>query len=348
MTTTTQMGVADNASSVLTEDDAAGIFLSRWSEEDPALSASQTPENEDVTEQHDEVEQDESGDDRTEVEGTETDPDNEESDEHEETDGDEGETTESKPTKEKGKVLDDDHVTKITVDGEELQVSVKDLKRLYGQEAALTKKSQQVATQRKEVEEANQRAAAQLDRLQKKAAARWEPYSKVDMLVAAKQLDNEQFAALRAEAQAAYDDYRFITQEVDQFVKAANEQRSKMIKEKAEATAKALVEKIPGWNNQVYEDVRNYAVASGMPREIADSIVEASALEMTYKAMMYDKAKAVTTKRVNKTPTKVLQSTKTASTKDTKVDAAAKARKAHAAAGTTDSAAEMFLARWSK
>lgn len=341
--TTIHTDVADAASSALTEDDAAGAFLSRWSDTDPAVkkSASQTPENEDRTEQHDEAVETEAEEVQEVEEEVEADLENEEAEVETEVE----EEAESTPA---AKAADDDSVATIKVDGKDLQVSVKDLKRLYGQEAALTKKSQEVAAQRIVVEESNQRAAAQLDRLHAKAQARWEPYAKLDMMVAAKTLDTEQFTALRAEAQAAYDDYRFITQEVDGFVKETNAQRERTIKETAQRSVKILAEKIPGWNQQVYDDVRAYAVSTGMPQKVVDGICDHFSLEMIHKAMKFDQQKAVVTKKVVKTPTKVLKTSAQVTTKETKADQTIKARKAAQASGTTEDAANLFLARWSK
>ncbi len=341
MTTTTQMGVADGASSVLSEDDAADVFMSRWSEEDPE-TASQATEGDDAVTETDETGEGEAENDNGEAEGNQEDP--PEGDEGNDEGNDEGDNQEAP----KGTEVGDDVVVKIKVGDDEKEVSVKDLKRLYGQEAALTKKSQQVADQRKEVEAANQRAAAQLDRIHQKVAARWEPYSKIDMMVASKQLDTEQFTALRAEAQAAWDDYRFITQEVDQFVKASNEQRQTAIKAQALAAVDTLKERIPGWNQQVYDDVRAYAEKAGMAKVVIDGIADPFALEMIHKAMQFDKAKSIVTKKVNKTPVKVLKTNTAVTSKDTKVDKTQAAAKRLKASGSTDDAADMFLARWAK
>jgi ubiquitin len=343
MTTTTQMGVADAVTSTaLTEDDAAGTFLSRWSDKDPSVSASVTPENEDERNENDEVVTPEAEETHEADEVTETDPAEQETETESETESDD------ESTQTTSKVADDDAVATVQFDGKDLQVSVKDLKRLYGQEAALTKKSQEVADQRRVVEESNQKAAAQLDRLHAKATARWEPYAKIDMLVASKQLDNEQFAALRAEAQAAFEDYRFITQEVEGFVKETNAARERTIKETAQRSVKYLSEKIPGWNQQVYDDVRAYAVSTGMPQRVVDGICDHFSLEMIHKAMQYDKAKSVTTTKVVKTPKKVLTTTAKVPVSQTKADATAKARKQAQQSGTTEDAANLFLARWSK
>jgi hypothetical protein len=343
MTTTTQTGVAENATS-FTQDDAAETFLSRWSEEDPDLKeeqVSENPEDEDQTQTQDEGDELEADEDTSDADESDKDPQESES----ESDDDEDTETEEKPTK-KAKALDEDAVVKVKVDDEELEVSVKDLKRLYGQEAALTKKSQALANQRKEVEDNNKRAAAQLERLHQKASERWEPYSKIDMLVASKQLDVDQFAALRAEAQAAYDDYRFITQEVDQFIKSADVQRQQNMRAQAEEAVKVLAERIPGWNQKVYDDVRKYAVENGMTLENVNHIVDPAAIQILHKAMQFDKAKTIVTKKVNKTPQKVLKTTTAVTTNDVKVDKTKKAKERLRNSGSTEDAANLFLARW--
>jgi hypothetical protein len=57
---------------------------------------------------------------------------------------------------------DDGAYVKLKVDGEEKEVPVKDLTRLYGQEAALTRKSQEVAEQRKQAEAESQKHVSAL------------------------------------------------------------------------------------------------------------------------------------------------------------------------------------------
>lgn len=342
MTTQTGVNAEQNAALNLTEEDAAEQFLSRWSDKDPE-EASESPEDEDVAADTDESDEHEAEEEHEEAEGAEEDPQEDESEETDEQD--EGDDDEKEPVK-KGKTLDDGAKVKIKVDDEELEVSVKDLKRLYGQEAALTKKSQQVASQRKEVEAANQKAAAQIDRIYQKAAARWEPYSKIDMLVASKQLDAESFTALRAEAQAAWDDFRFITQEVDTFVANANEQRQQAMKAAAVDAVKTLQEKLPGWNQKVYDEVRSYGIDKGLAPEVINNMVDANALLIIHKAMQFDKAKSVVTKKVNNTPKKVLKTTKAVTSNDAKVDKTTKAKQRLKSSGSTDDAADLFLARW--
>ena len=72
-------------------------------------------------------------------------------DEDEDVDEDEADTSDDED-KEEEKVLSDEALVEIKVADETNQVSVNDLKRLYGQEAAITKKSQAIASQPKKVE----------------------------------------------------------------------------------------------------------------------------------------------------------------------------------------------------
>lgn len=341
--TTTQSGVADNAALSFTEEDAADAFLSKWSEEDPRLEASEDPEDEDLSTEEDETtddsEAEEGQDDEEESEG---DP---QEDSEESTEEGDGETDEDEDAA-TGTDVSDEAKVKIKVDDEEIEVSVKDLKRLYGQEAALTKKSQDVAAKRKELEASNQKAAAQLDRIYQKVASRWEPFSKVDMLVASKQLDADQFAALRKEAQEAYDDFRFITQEVDTFVQEQNTARQQAVQAQAKETVKVLKDAIPNWSQAIYNDIRSYAIEKGMDENVVNNLVDPSAILMVHKAMQFDKAKTIVTKKKVSQPKKVLKTTKPVTAQGTKVDKTAKAKAQLARSGTTDDAANLFMARW--
>jgi hypothetical protein len=187
-----------------------------------------------------------------------------------------------------------------------------------------------------------------MQRVYEKAQARWEPYSKIDMLVASKQLDADQFAALRQEAQAAYDDFRFITQEADEFVKNANEQRQTFLQTQAKEAVKVLKEKIPGWNQATYDSVRTYAIEAGLPAETVNAMVDPVAIQLIHKAMAFDKAKTITTKKKVVTPKKVLKTTKTTTGRDVQVDRSKAQMERLRKSGTTDDASEVFLSRWAQ
>ena len=175
----------------LTLDEAEDAILARW--EDPQDEASESE-----TEAALEIEEETTDQTEFDEEDTYEEVDLEEETDPEETDDDQEEDDDEAVEAE---VLADDAEVEITVDGETHRASVADLKRLYGQEASLTRKSQAVSQQRKQAEDAMQRSDALLQAMLSRAEERFKPYSEVDMLLASKTMDAEDFAALRKEAQ---------------------------------------------------------------------------------------------------------------------------------------------------
>ena len=180
------------------EVDPTEAILQRWEDPDEK-QASEDPEEAtaDVTEETNDVELDDSEeiqDDDDLEDDTDLDEDIEEdAEETEDEDDGEEETIE----------LSDDTMVEVVVSGETQQVSVGDLKRLAGQEKSLTQKSQEVSRLRKEAVESSEKSHLVLQKLIEKAEAEYKPYADVDMLVASKTMSDNDFAALRKEAQLA-------------------------------------------------------------------------------------------------------------------------------------------------
>ena len=331
----------DGANNNLNIEDATEALLSKWSVEDP--DAKKQPSEEVQPDDEDNTKEDSSTEDATEEDAEELSEDDAEEDEQE---SEEEETEDDDRPK---RSLDDDAVVKIKVDGEEIEASVKDLKRLYGQEAALTKKSQAVSTKLKEAEETGAKYVAALGNLLQRAKERAEPYAKIDWLVASKNLSDEELVALRSEAQKVYDDVNFFSQELDGFMQQAQQQRQAMLVEQAKEAVQVLKRDIPGWNEKVYDDIRNFAITSGLDREVVNNLVDPAAIKMLHMAMLYNKGKQAVTKKTNKSPKKLVKSTTSAETTKKVIsgkgqdDATAKLRKT----GSIDDATEAFLARWS-
>lgn len=330
----------DGANENLNIEDATEALLSKWSVEDP--DAKKQPSEE--------VQPDE--DDNTEEEGSDEDVSDEDAEELSEDDAEEDEQeSEEEETEDDDRpkrVLDDNTVVKIKVNGEEVEASVKDLKRLYGQEAALTQKSQAVSTKLKEVEETGAKYVAALGSLLDRAKERAEPYARIDWLVASKNLTDDELVALRAEAQKAYDDVNFFSQELDGFMQQAHGFRQNLLVEQAKETVNILKRDIPGWNTKVYDEIRTFAIESGMDRNVVNNLVDPTAIKMIHAAMLYNKGKSAPTKKINKSPKKLVKST-TSSEVTKKVisgkgsdDASSRLRKT----GSIDDATEAFLARW--
>lgn len=325
------------------EVDPTEAILARW--EDPEEEqASEDPEEAtaDVTEETNDVELDDSEeieeDDDLE-DDTDLDEDIEdETDEETEDDGEE-ETYE----------VSDDTMVEVVVSGETQQVSVGDLKRLAGQEKSLTQKSQEVSRLRKEALESSEKSHLVLQKLIEKAEAEYKPYADVDMLVASKTMSDNDFAALRKEAQLAKANLDFLKEEADGFYRGLQQQQQKAMQEAATECVKTLQNELPNWSNQLYNDIRAYAVSQGLPQEQVDQYVDPNVIMLLNKARMFDEGRKVATVK-KKTPKKrVLKSKKAPATpaqrRNEKTEQVRK-RLQNAVSQDRDDIADLIMSRW--
>lgn len=204
----------------------------------------------------------------------------------------------------------------VTVDGETHKVSVDDLKRLYGQEAALTRKSQEVADLRKSAQAAEQNYVAKMTGMVEKAQEAWKPYAEIDWMVAPQNMSTEDFQALRADAKQAYENLQFLTTETETHQAERNQELQAQHKEQfAEAAKQAHVvladpeTGIPGWSAEVYNGIRTFAQSEGMPVEVINTIIDPVALKVLWKASQYDGSKKVATVKTKKAAAKKVQRT---------------------------------------
>ena len=252
------------------------------------------------------------------------------------------------------KYADEGAYVKVKVGDEVHEVPVKDLERLFGQEKALTQKSMEASTQRQAADAELQKNVAATGALLERAKARFEPFSKVDFLLAAKELSAEDYTNLRNAAASAYEDVQFLEQNLSGHMKAAQEKQSATLVTQAKEALKVLsgpAEKggIEGWSEKVYEDIRGWAVSQGLDKDVVNQLVDPVAIKILYNGMLYQRgqSKVVTTK-VNKTPTKVVKTTTSpdAAKVTQSSDKVKKALKNLRETGSTDSAADAFMARW--
>lgn len=328
----------------LSADEIGDAILARWEDaEKPSEPETEDKpqikeEEETNTDREEEAVEDEVNEDE------ETDP-----EETETEDEDEDDDTEEDEDDEDDQVLSDDAVVDIQVDGETVQASVKDLKRLYGQEAALTRKSQEVATQRKNAEEAISKSNVILQKMLEKAEEKFKPYKEVDMLVASKSMSAEDFTQLRKEYKAVEDEYKFLTEEADAFYKDLKNQQQTQLQAAAKECVKVLQEKVPNWNNQLYNDIRGYAISQGLPENDVNQYVDPIVIQILNKARLYDQGKKVATvKKKNTKSTKVLRSKKApVNDKSRRATQIKEATQALGNAGTDlDDISEVIMKRW--
>tara|TARA_R110002153_G_scaffold226622_1_gene379286 strand:+ start:2856 stop:3899 length:1044 start_codon:yes stop_codon:yes gene_type:complete len=331
----------------LDTEDAAEAILARWedaeetqpSEQETEATEEVVEETDDLTSEQEFVEEDDTAEDDEDPEYA-----------VEEVEDDDDEEVEEEETEEVSYEVSDDTEVEIEVDGETQQASIKDLKRLYGQEASLTRKSQETAATRKKAEDALGKSSAVLQRMLEKAQERYKPYSDIDMLVASKQMTAEDFTQLRKEATEAETDLKFLQQEADQFYGEIQQKGQEALREKAQTCVRDLQERMPEWSNELYNDIRTYAIAQGLPEEQVNNYVDPNVIELINKARLYDQGKRVATVKKAKPMKKVLRSKKAPPSamdkKAKRMDTARKKLQEPRRGQDLDDIADALMSRW--
>lgn len=238
-----------------------------------------------------------------------------------ETSSEDTEETEGETEKTKAKKYADDEGTyvKVKVGEEEHEVAVKDLKRLFGQEASLTKKSQEVAERAKASELAQAKSLAALDVMVKRAQEAANPYRNVNWasLMKDPSVSAEDVGALQEAARAAFENETFLTSQLDGFMQQVQSQQQTAQAEAAKACITALTDDksptyIKGWDQKLYNDMRSFAVSMGANQQMVDGLTDPSAFKLIHMAMQFHKGtQKVVTQKVNKAPKKIVKASTT-------------------------------------
>lgn len=308
----------DNYENALDTDDDVfnALFGNETEGSDDAPSKKKEEPSEEETEEGDDQEKTNDDD------ADETDEDAEEpSDEEDEGEDDEGNEDEDGETEDddapKKKFADDDETyVKIKEGDKEHEVPVKDLKRLWGQEAALTRKSQEVAEIRKTVDAQQAKNIAAYDIMLKKATERADSYRNLPWIQLTKDpnVPADQLQALQAEAQKALEEEAFLKNEIDGFMRAVGEKQLQERRTAAVECLKAINDTnsphhIKGWNEAMYNDIRAFAVDQGLHKDMVNSLTDPGAFKILHMAMQFNNGKSkVITKKVNKQPTRIVKS----------------------------------------
>jgi hypothetical protein len=324
MSTISSGDVASNydfdTTSALSEDGAADAFMTSFNidpEEGDDVSEDASKKKRKPSEEVETTEDDAAKDEGAEDDASDENPDAEaDSDEDEATDKD----AEEGKSKKKSYVDSDDTYVKVKVGEEEREVSVKDLKRLYGQEASLTRKSQEVADQRRVADEGVAKNVAALNVMLEKAKAKAAPYAGIDWLAVSKNPDISaaEASALRDEAKAALDDVAFFEKDLGSLMTTISD------KQKADTVAQAKVcisalstpgtdDKpnalyIEGWNDKVYDDLRAFASELGASQQSVNAMVDPVAFKILHMALQFKRGSSkVLTVKTNKSPKKIVK-----------------------------------------
>lgn len=343
--------------------EAADAFSKLWgmdAEDQPSETngdepkKNKKPADEQDEDDNEDTEANAEGDDENSDESPEDDDETEGDDEGEEGDDEDDEKEGDKPTVE----IKDEHKVKVTVDGEEREFTLGSLKRLAGQEASLTRKSQEVADKRKSVDEQGAVILAQSQALLDRAKKRFEPYSKLDLLAASKDpnISAEELVAVRNAAQAAYEDVQYLEQETGRIADALRNQARQDLMQQAQESIKVLSDPekgIEGFSQQMYGEICTFAVEAGLPQEIVNDLVNPAAIKLINMARLYAKGqKTVTSAKSDKkkAPKRIVKATASAEStkKSIKTAKAVEPMKRLKQSGSVDDAADAFAARWSQ
>ena len=319
--------------------DAENAFLKRWQDAD-MLSDGDEGANDDHNE-GDEISPDGQSQDETQTDEEEFDLDE---------GGEEGDEEEEGSNDTKVEAPDDALVT-IKVGDETQTVAVKDLKRLFGQEAALTRKSQEVAQARQKVEAEADMFVTASEKLLERAQKDFEPYKGIDWLVASKQLTSTEFAALRQEAMAKFENVKFLEEEVGSVYEQVRVSRQAEQVEAAKKCIEVLSETVPNWSKERYDSLRDFATTRGMSTEAFNSILDPVAIAIINDAMTLQEARQrAASKKKAVAPTKVMKRAKgrqTANGQDTQHAVVKEAQRRLRETGSDEAAENAFMARWS-
>lgn len=328
-----------------TIEDGADAFLKSWNADVSDKEAIRSNKEENRTDNSDIEAEDVHEDGPSEVETDEQDV----SDDQTDNDAEQSEETEAT-------VADDSHVVKVTVDGVEKNFKVSDLKRLAGQEVALNRRGEEIATQRKDLDSNAAKTMAATEALINRAIERYKPYENIDWAQAAATLDPEDYKSLKQVATSAYQDLQFLSTGLNEHIEQQKTARTAELTTVAKATIAELSDPktgIPGFNETLYKEMKSFAIGAGIPEETMNTMVYGAPLRLIHKAMLWDKQQAAkaSTSKVVKTPTQVIKSRvnadtsrKVSSSKTASDQSMNRLRKT----GSVDDAADAFLSRWQR
>jgi hypothetical protein len=234
-------------------------------------------------------------------------------------------------------------------------VNVKDLKRLYGQEKALTNRSMEMATKRKALDTETDRVTTSMAVMTQRAKEAFEPFSKIDYVQAQQNMDPKEFQFLQAQAHAAHQNYKFHTEELDAHMTTLETQKSETRAAQAKETLQRIADPadpvhIPDWNDQLYNDIRAYGVKTGIDQSEMDDLVDPIGINILWKAMQFDTvkktAKVKLKKKAGASPKKVPKAKSAPSGKGPGNKAKSAMANLKANPDSAEAAAEAWAARW--
>ena len=289
----------------------------------------ETPETEEATPTEEEesqpVAEDESLEEETEEE---EEPEGEE--ESEETEGEE-----------------EEELYAVTVNGEEVAVSLDELLSGYSRQSDYTRKTQEIANDRKEMETLQQRYNSEVQQIQQErqqymdalqniitsSAEGMSQYADTDW-DALRESDPIEYVTKREELRQSQEKIQAMQREQYMAQQRQNEQTAQMRSQIVQEEYSKLVEALPEWGDEgkqkkLASEIRSYAGAQGFTEEELNSLVDHRSLLVLMKAQKYDQLQNsdVKSKKLKNKPKVVRSGTGTTSKGTSKSKRAAKMKR---------------------
>lgn len=203
-----------------------------------------------------------------------------------------GEETEGESEGEGGETPAEDPEVELKIGDKTEKVKLSDLTKLYEDKAKLEATGQETAAQRQKAEVEYTRASTALQRMLEKANDRLKPYSELNYFLLAQRMDPQSFEQLQKDAQAAYADVQFLQTELDGLVQTRQQEAHATNHQAVQASIQTLSDPktgIPDFGKKVYNEIVDYAVSQGIPKDAALGVIDPGAIKMMHKAMLYDR-----------------------------------------------------------
>jgi len=300
----------------------------------------ETPETEEATPTEEEesqpVEEDESFEEETEEE---EEPEGEE--ESEETEGEE-----------------EEELYAVTVNGEEVAVSLDELLSGYSRQSDYTRKTQEIAGERKGMEELQQQYNSQVAQIQQErqqymdalqniitsSAEGMSKYADTDW-DALRESDPIEYVTQREELRQSQEKIQAMQREQYTAQQRQNEQTTQMRSRIVQEEYGKLVEALPEWadadkQKKLASEIRSYAGAQGFTEEELNSLVDHRSLLVLMKAKKYDQLQNsdVKSKKLKNKPKVIRSGTGTTSKGTSKSKRAAKMKRLQGSGHVDDAA----------
>lgn len=229
----------------------------------------------------------------------------------------ETETTEGEPEATEQDDDPDNQEFEVKVGEETKKATLRELKRLYGQEQALTQKSQRASEQLRIAEADIARSSALSKAMLERAQARFAPYQQIgaaEWAQFAAQLPVDQFNALREEVAAAKADLDFLTQDTQAFMREQEAKAQQAHHVAAQECVKVLSDPstgIEGFGEPLYNEMMEFCKELGLPEaRKSTSPVEYKLVHMAMLWSRHQKAAKAAEAKVKKAveqPTRVIK-----------------------------------------